>query len=754
MKKIRDRSLLSIDELINCGMKSIATLFSICFSLSVLAQSSDSVKIKLMNNEPVDQWSRTEVGISLPKSLEKAVTNFVEKKGERRINPFLEWEIKVEATFSSPSGKSFTIDGFYFESFDSQMKNFMPPKNGLGYSDDEYVNLGQFVRKDNKYLFRARIAPDEEGEWTCQVRVLLPDETYTSNLVTILVKPAEGGFLSVGENGRFLKRGNKSFFPVGCNMPWPQTSDKIDPELFSRMKQRMWDGKIGAITEAYKSVYIIPRVYDIYRKHMKEYADGGMNTFRTIMYPTGTEIEWEELGDYSRRMHMAYELDNVLGLAENEDVMLFWNLQIHYTFQYAKNAYGVNWSWDRKMNGFDFCYKSLLENDDPLEFFKNEEAKKYYKQRLRYIMSRWGYSANIGVFELFSEISNVGTQKADHNDFYRTADNWKPYRDWQVEMADYLKTLHQGKIHLITGSFAGERVEDDNVYEAKSMDVMSSNIYNFGVYSWAQFWIDYVAKRHLDESGNSGNSYTLPNSDNNRRNVKPLIYSETDPVLMEIKCDSFTVEFDRSLWQSSFSGLAGSLSWMQWFKTGDSETYKCIAQFMDGVDLDGEQWHPGASKLDLESGAWVYEDKFAAKMAGWVKPGLFKKRRMRQADLIYMRSGDSDEAMGVLTNLTWNVYTTSDCYDEEFEATFDFDRLKSSGRTELKELQVKKEKLQVKGLSKGEHTLTFYSTLNPLKPIRSVSFKGKKAKFKDVKLGVNKQNAMVLFKISSDTPEK
>lgn len=735
-------------------MKFIATLFSFCFAVIVYAQSSDSVKIKLMNNGPVDQWSRTEVGISLPTTLEKAITNFVEKKGERRINPFLEWEIKVEATFSSPSGKTITVDAFYFESFDSQMKNFMPPKNGLGYSDDEYVKLGQYVRKDNNYLFRARIAPDEAGSWSCDVKVLLLDETLTSNTVSFEVEAAEGGFLTAGDNGRFLERGEKAFFPVGCNMPWPQTSDKIDPELFGRMKQQMWDGKIGAITEAYKSVYIIPRVYDVYRKHLKTYADGGMNTFRTIMYPTGTEIEWEELGDYSRRLHMAYELDNILALAETEDVMLIWNLQIHYTFQYAKNAYGVNWSWDRKMNGYDFCYKSLLENDDPLEFFTNEEAKKYYKQRLRYIMARWGYSTNIGVFEMFSEISNVGTQKADHNDFYRTGENWKPYRDWQVEMANYLKTLHQGKVHLVTGSFAGERVENDNVYEASSMDVMSSNIYNFGVYSWAQFWIDYVAKRHLDESGNSGNSYTLPNGNSERKNVKPLIYSETDPVLMEIKCDSFTVEFDRSLWQSTFSGLAGSLSWMQWFKTGSTETYRNIDRFMEGVELDNDRWHPGASKLDTETGAWEYEDKYASKMAGWVKPGLFKKRRMRQADLIYLRKGDANEALGVLSNLTWNVYTTSACYDKEFESTFDFERLKKSGRTELRELEVKKEKLQVKGLSKGDHIITFYSTLDPAKSIQTKRFKGKKVKFKDLKLGITEQDAMILFKITSVPTEK
>ena len=730
-------------------MKFIVALTVIFFQFFITGQTMDSINIKVLNVNAVNQWSRVEVGINLPSYLESAIENFVRKKGKDRLNPFLEWEIKVEATFLSPTGKKIIVDAFYFESFDAKMKNFMPPKNGLGYSDDEYLNLGEYIRRENKYIYRARIAPNESGFWSCEVRVILPNNIIESNIIKFWVNDREGVFLTVGKNGRFLEKAGKSFFPVGCNMPWPQTSEKIDPELFGRMKQIMWDGKIGAITEAYKSVYLIPRVYDKYREQLRKYAEGGMNIFRTIMYPTGTEIEWEELGDYSQRMHMAQELDKIVALAEEKDVMLIWNLQIHYTFQNAKNAYGVNWSWDRNMNGFDFCYKQLLGSDNPLDFFESEDAKRYYKQRLRYIMSRWGYSANIGVFELFSEISNVGTQRADHNDFYRTGDNWIIYRDWQVEMANYLKSLHQGQIHLVTGSFAGEKAKNDNVYEAPSMDIMSSNIYNFGVYSWAQFWIDYVAKRHLNQSSESDNSYTISSGIDQRRNVKPLIYSETDPVLIEIKCDSFTVEFDRSLWQSTFSGLAGSLSWMQWFKAGNAETYGRVSKFIEGIDFDKDQWHSGASKLNMKTGEWIYENNYASKMAGWLRPSLFEKRRMRQADLIYLRKGDGSEAIGILTNLTYNVYTTSACYDKEFESTFDYDRLKLSGRTELATIEVKREKLQVKGLRKGNHRVTFYSTLNPINPIESREFRGKKLKIRDLKLGVSEENAMILFKIST-----
>jgi hypothetical protein len=42
--------------------------------------------------------------------------------------------------------------------------------------------------------------------------------------------------------------------------------------------------------------------------------------------------------------------------------------------------------------------------EKPEDFFTNEEAKKHYKNRLRYVISRWGYSPHIAAFELWNEM--------------------------------------------------------------------------------------------------------------------------------------------------------------------------------------------------------------------------------------------------------------------------------------------------------------------------------------------------------------
>src|SRR5690606_1745012 len=46
------------------------------------------------------------------------------------------------------------------------------------------------------------------------------------------------------------------------------------------------------------------------------------------------------------------------------------------------------------------------------DFFVNADAKAKYKDRLRYFVARWGYSASIGAWEFFNEVDNVQFRNA------------------------------------------------------------------------------------------------------------------------------------------------------------------------------------------------------------------------------------------------------------------------------------------------------------------------------------------------------
>lgn len=103
------------------------------------------------------------------------------------------------------------------------------------------------------------------------------------------------------------------------------------------------------------------------------------------------------------------------------------------------------------------------------DFFINEQAKVRYKNRLRYIVARWGYSASIGMWEFFNEIDNIQ---------FRDRRNPIPAEDivaWHAEMAKYLKELDPFH-HIVTTSISHRDLKGLN--SVPDLDINQKHIYN------------------------------------------------------------------------------------------------------------------------------------------------------------------------------------------------------------------------------------------------------------------------------------
>src|SRR5690606_16728613 len=72
----------------------------------------------------------------------------------------------------------------------------------------------------------------------------------------------------------------------------------------------------------------------------------------------------------------------------------------------------------------------------PEEFFTLKESRDKYKNRLRYIVARWGYATSIGAWEFFNEIDNAAFSEEDSVIISHDA-----IADWHREMAAYLKSI-------------------------------------------------------------------------------------------------------------------------------------------------------------------------------------------------------------------------------------------------------------------------------------------------------------------------
>ena len=105
---------------------------------------------------------------------------------------------------------------------------------------------------------------------------------------------------------------------------------------------------------------------------------------------------------------------------------------------------------------------------DGAAFFADEGAKSKYKNRLRYIVARWGYSTSIAMWEFFNEVDNVQ---------FRNANNpidGKLIVQWHEEMSAYLKKTDPYK-HIVTTSISHRDI--DGLNSIPDIDVNQKHIY-------------------------------------------------------------------------------------------------------------------------------------------------------------------------------------------------------------------------------------------------------------------------------------
>jgi hypothetical protein len=84
----------------------------------------------------------------------------------------------------------------------------------------------------------------------------------------------------------------------------------------------------------------------------------------------------------------------------------------------------------------------------PTEFFTLRSARDKYKNKLRYVVARWGYSTNIAAFEFFNEIDNAAFNGADSILIPHAA-----ITQWHDEMSRYLKDIDPYG-HMVTTSIS------------------------------------------------------------------------------------------------------------------------------------------------------------------------------------------------------------------------------------------------------------------------------------------------------------
>jgi hypothetical protein len=227
------------------------------------------------------------------------------------------------------------------------------------------------------------------------------------------------------------------------------------------------------------------------------------------------------------------------------------------------------------------------------------------------------------------------------------------------EMGQYIKSQYNGQVHLLTGSFTGADEDwlPSHPYFTDDFDVWAINMYDHNIpTSFSTHFIKSVSNVLL----NRKSSRSFERAGNR---IKPLILSEVglnDAVgtttfePLPSGCQDNITELRRLMWQGMFSGAAGSLCWSTWYYSDLFPEFQQIKNFVQDFDFGSayESWRPGSSRIFEYNGRDHYEPDS-------LSIDLINNEKEYRADLLYLMNKECTNILGVMTNKTYNIYSSS-----------------------------------------------------------------------------------------------
>ena len=193
-------------------------------------------------------------------------------------------------------------------------------------------------------------------------------------------------------------------------------------------------------------------------------AENGGNFFRTWMIYWNLPVEWKHPRN-NRRYTASSAVFNASGMRRMDHLVeLCDSLDVHMMVAMDSHAGLLGGGWE----GSRYNAANGGPANSPLEFFTLPAAKRMYKQKLRLMVARWGYSPAIGAWEFFNEVDNVmynseGQQIPD-----------EAVRAWHDEMSTFLKRIDPYD-HVVTTSISHRDIAGLN--SLPNMDLNQKHIY-------------------------------------------------------------------------------------------------------------------------------------------------------------------------------------------------------------------------------------------------------------------------------------
>jgi hypothetical protein len=282
------------------------------------------------------------------------VAEFAIFGGPSGPNPFDPDLINIKGTFTGPSGKVTTVDGFWYQNFTSVLNS-----------------SGNEVLTGGTKEWRIRFTPDEVGAYQLIVTAATATTSVTGqttfNATAGVATSPFKGVPKISANQRYFEIAGEPLILNGANVCWHHEGGTFD--------YINWFSKMGQNNENFARLWMCPWAFGI----------EAAATTRTNY-------------DLAR----AWQLDRVMRIAETNGIFIMLCLDHYGMYKSIADQFG-NQYWPTNPYNSANGGPCATAND----FFTNTTARNIYEKRLRYLMARWGASPNLLCWEFFNEIDNV-----------------------------------------------------------------------------------------------------------------------------------------------------------------------------------------------------------------------------------------------------------------------------------------------------------------------------------------------------------
>jgi len=367
-------------------------------------------------------------------------------------NPFDSAQVALDALVTEAGGRSWTAPGYFTQDYTREL-----------------VDGGEKLTPAGEPRWQVKLSFPRPGVHTVRLRLRQGQlERYSPTMRIEVLKADAPGFVRVSQDDHryFVTDRGETFFPVGANVCWASKAGTYD-----------------------------------YDRWLPRYASAGANYWRAWLAPQWMTFSLNTPASGYDRIDLenAWQFEQTVLQSEQLGLRILACIDSFNIIRSKSRQHGI---WEDtpyiKANGGPLA--------EPREYFTNPEMLRSFRERLRYLVARFGYSTAIFAWEFWNEVDIIDQYDSE------------AVTAWHQEMARHLRSIDPWQ-HMISTSTA--RPQGDPRLDALP-ELEFVQTHHYGAKDMAaNLGADIVTKKAAEDRPHYHGEYGIGHSGTETRKTDP-----------------------------------------------------------------------------------------------------------------------------------------------------------------------------------------------------------------------------------------